>query len=74
MTIELIAEQKINEEKPRYYIYLNGTYVDGSLTYDLDVANAYYQRVCNNPAIVNNSKIILKSDEIVVSSRDTKQQ
>lgn len=68
MTLELVSEQKINEDTPRYYLYLNGQYVEGSYTTDLDVANKYYQKVYENPAIVNNAKIVLKSEEIVVSS------
>lgn len=68
MTIELVSEQKINEHAPRYYIYLDGRYVEGSYTTDLETAQSYYQKVYDNPAIVNNAKIVLKSEEIVVSS------
>jgi len=68
MTIELVSEQKLNEDAPRYYIYLDGRYVEGSYTTDFEVAKKYYQRVYNNPAIVNNAKKILMSEEIVVSS------
>jgi hypothetical protein len=68
MTIELVSEQKINEDTPRYYVYLDGRYVEGSYTTDFEVAKKYYQRVYNNPAIVNNAKKILMSEEIVVSS------
>jgi len=68
MTIELISEQKLNDEVPGYYIYLDGRYVEGSYTTDLETAQKYYQRVYNNPAIVNNAKKILMSEEIVVSS------
>jgi hypothetical protein len=68
MTLELVSEQKINEDEPRYYLYLDGRYVEGSYTKDLETAQKYYQKVYENPAIVNNAKIVLKSEEIIVSS------
>ena len=68
MTLELVSEQKINEDEPRYYLYLDGYYVEGSYTKDLEAAQKYYQKVYENPAIVNNAKIVLKSEEIIVSS------
>jgi hypothetical protein len=68
MTLELVSEQKINEDEPRYYLYLDGHYVEGSYTKDLETAQKYYQKVYENPAIVNNAKIVLKSEEIIVSS------
>jgi uncharacterized protein (DUF736 family) len=68
MTIELVSEQKLDDEVPSYYIYLDGLYVAGSYTKDLETAQKYYQKVYDNPAIVNNAKIVLKSEEIVVSS------
>jgi len=68
MTLELVSEQKINEDEPRYYLYLDGRYVEGSYTKDLETAQKYYQKVYENPSIVNNAKIVLKSEEIIVSS------
>ena len=68
MTIELVSEQKLDDEVPSYYIYLDGLYVAGSYTKDLETAQKYYQKVYDNPAIVNNAKKVLKSEEIVVSS------
>ena len=74
MTLELVSEQKINEDEPRYYLYLDGHYVEGSYTKDLETAQKYYQRVYNNPAIVNNAKKVLQSEQIVVSLDNTKLQ
>jgi hypothetical protein len=74
MTLELVSEQKLDDEVPSYYIYLDGLYVAGSYTKDLDTAHKYYERIYNNPAIVNNAKKVLKSEEIVVSLKDTKTQ
>ncbi len=68
MTIELVSEQKLNDEVPSYYIYVDGHYVEGSYTKDLETAQKYYERIYNNPAIVNNAKKVLKSEEIVVPS------
>lgn len=68
MTLELVSEQKLNDEAPSYYIYLDGHYVDGSYTKDLETAQKYYERIYNNPAIVNNAKKVLKSEKIVVPS------
>jgi len=74
MTLELVSEQKLNDEVPSYFIYLDGYYVEGSYTKDLETAQKYYQKVYENPAIVNNVKKVLQSEEIVVSSKDTKLQ
>ena len=74
MTIELVSEQKLNDEVPSYYIYLDGRYVEGSYTTDFEVAKKYYQRVYNNPAIVHNAKKILMSEEIVLPLKNTKLQ
>jgi hypothetical protein len=68
MTIELVSEQKLNDEVPSYYIYLDGYYVEGSYTKDLETAQKYYDRIYANPAIVHNAKKVLQSEEIVVSS------
>jgi len=68
MTLELVAEQKLNDEVPSYFIYLNGLYVEGSYTKDLETAHKYYDRIYANPAIVNNAKKVLKSEKIVVPS------
>lgn len=68
MTLELVSEQNLNEDEPKYYIYLDGRYVEGSYTKDLSVAQRYYERVYTNPAIVNNAKKVLQSEEIIVPS------
>jgi hypothetical protein len=68
MTLELVSEQKLNDEAPSYYIYLDGHYVEGSYTRDLEIAQKYYDKIYNNPAIVNNSKKVLQSEQIVVPS------
>lgn len=74
MTIELVSEQKLNEQEPSYYIYLDGKYVEGSYTKNLELAQTYYKRIYHNPGIAINVKKVLQSEEIVLPLKDTKLQ
>jgi hypothetical protein len=74
MTLELVAEQNLNDEVPKYYLYLDGKYIEGSFTNDLEKAQRNYEKVFNNPGIAFNIRKVLQSEEIVVSSKDTKLQ
>lgn len=67
MTLELVAEQKLNDESPNYYLYLDGKYIEGSFTTDLEKAQRNYEKVYNNPGIAFNIRKVLQSEEIVVS-------
>lgn len=67
MTLELVSEHKLNEQEPSYYIYLDGKYVEGSYTKNLELAKSYYNRIYHNPGIAFNVKKVLQSEEIVVS-------
>lgn len=72
MTLELVAEQNIDDEVPKYYLYLDGKYIEGSYTTDLEKAQKNYERVFNNPGIAFNIRKVLQSEEIVVSSDKAK--
>jgi len=74
MTLELVAEQKLNDETPSYYLYLDGKYIEGSFTTDLEKAQKNYERVFNNPGIAFTVKKVLQSEEIVLSLENTKLQ
>lgn len=65
MKIELIKELKLNDDA-WYSIYLNGKYMAGS--YDENRANKMYGIIKENPLQI--SKIVLKSEEINVSSQE----
>ena len=74
MTLELVTEQNLSDEQPKYYLYLDGRYIEGSFTTNLETAQRYYEKVFNNPGIAFNIRKVLQSDEILVSSKDTKTQ
>jgi len=68
MIVELVAEQKLNDNEPSYYVYLDGKYIEGSYTKNLELAQTYYNKVYNNPGLVYNVRKVLQSEEIIVSS------
>jgi len=68
MTLELVAEQNLNDEVPKYYLYLDGKYIECSFTNDLETAQRNYEKVYNNPGIAFNTRKVLQSEQIVVSS------
>ena len=74
MTVELVSEQKLNDNEPSYYVYLDGMYVEGSFTKNLELAQSYYDKIYKNPGLVYNVRKILQSEEILLSSKDTKTQ
>ena len=74
MTVELVSEQKLNDTEPSYYVYLDGKYIEGSYTKNLELAQVYYQKIYDNPGIAYNMKKVLQSEEIVLSLKDTKTQ
>lgn len=67
MKLELVSEQSMGEEKPSYYLYLDGKYVQGSYTKDLEEAQQRYERIMENPTIAFNVKKVLQSEEIDVT-------
>lgn len=67
MKLELVSEQSMNEEKPSYYLYLDGKYVQGSYTKDLEEAQQRYKRIMENPTAAFNVKKVLQSEEIDVT-------
>jgi hypothetical protein len=74
MKLELIKEEKLNDTEPAYFINLDGKYLDGTWTRDLDKVNNYYKKLVENPNIMINSQIVLMSQEIDVSLANTKTQ
>jgi hypothetical protein len=71
MKIELIKQEQFGE-KDWYCIKVDGL----SLAYEQteEKANELYQMLINDPNLLEKREIILKSVEIVVSSKDTKTQ
>lgn len=67
MKLELVSEQSMSEEKPSYYLYLDGKYVQGSYTKDLEEAQQRYKRIMENPTSAFNVKKVLQSEEIDVT-------
>lgn len=68
MKLELVTEQNLTDEGPKYYLYLDGKYIEGSFTTDLEKAKKNYERVFNNPDLAFSQRIVLQSEEIIVSS------
>lgn len=67
MILELVTEQNLADEGPKYYLYLDGKYVEGSFTIDLEKAQDNYMRVYNDPHIAFNMRKVLQSQEIIVN-------
>jgi hypothetical protein len=65
MKIELVQEYRI-AEGPWYSVYVDGRYIIGS--FDREKAERYYIDAKNNYGNMN-TKIILKSEELGVSSQ-----
>jgi hypothetical protein len=71
MKIELIKLEKFGEQD-WYCLKIDGL----SLAYENteEKANELYQKLINDPSLLDQKEIILKSVEIVVPSRDIKTQ
>lgn len=67
MKLELVAEQNLSDAEPKYYLYADGKYVEGSYTNNLEKAQDNYERVFNNPDLAFGIRKVLQSEEIIVS-------
>jgi len=71
MKIELVKEEKFGHQD-WYCIKVDGSSV--AFEHTEEKATEIYQMLINDPSLLEKREIILKSVEIVVSSRDTKTQ
>jgi hypothetical protein len=71
MKIELVKEEKFGEQD-WYCIKVDG--VSKAYEYNEEKAMSIYQKLIDEPNLLEKKEIVLKSVEIVVSSKDTKTQ
>jgi hypothetical protein len=58
MKIELIKEHKFNQDKPYYFIEIDGKFIDSSLSFDYEKTKIMYDRLVDSKGVQNVIEII----------------
>jgi surfactin synthase thioesterase subunit len=67
--IELVKREEFNEPA-YYYVTIGGKMIDSSFGKNLDEVQYLYEQLIKDPNLMDTKTTILKSDKIVVSSKD----
>ena len=72
MKVEFVSETSFQTIEPWYCIYVDGVYKTGS--YHKENIEKIYNEIVTNPNVLNKTKQVLHSAEILVSSENIKTQ